>query len=108
MAISVSESEEGYGLHQEYVAHHYVISASDVDTDGDGDLEITFNDVRRIPKKDLVQVQAKGGYVAGVQSISGNVATIRIFQSAGSSAALAAVTNGTDLAELHVTVWSET
>lgn len=76
-------------------------AAADVDTDGNGDITITFTGLRKIRDEASVMVSLEGGYVGGVQSISENQAVVRIYRSAGSAAALAAVANGSDLCILH-------
>lgn len=73
-----------------------------VDTDGSGDVTVTVGGHRQIEHPGDVDVQAAGGYTANVQSVSGNQVTVRIFQSAGSAAAHAPVTSGTDVTDVHV------
>lgn len=76
-------------------------AAADVDTDKNGDITLTFTGLRKIRDEASVVVSPEGGYVGNVQSISENQAVVRIYQSKGSEAALAPVTNGTDLCILH-------
>lgn len=77
------------------------LSQDNVDTDGSGDFTLTFTDLREIPSIDDVSVQAEGGYVANPQSVSGNTVTVRLYESAGSAAALAANTSGTDVTNVN-------
>lgn len=66
------------------------------DTDGSGDITYTFSSLKRIESKADVEVQAESGYVANVTSISGNQVTFRVFESAGSNAAMSAATGASD------------
>lgn len=83
-------------------ARHASASVSNVDTDGSGDTEIVVGGLRQIEDAADVTANATGGYVANVQSVTGNSVTVRIFESAGSAAALSAVTNGTDVTDVTV------
>jgi len=83
-------------------ARHASASASNVDTDGNGDVEIVVGGLRSIEDPADASAQATGGYTANVQSVSGNAVTVRIFQSAGSSAAHSAVSNGSDVTDVYV------
>jgi len=76
-------------------------SLSGVNTDGSGDVTVTFDTLRQIDDAASVSVQADGGYVANVQSVTGNEATVRLFESAGSAAALSAVTGGSGVTDLY-------
>lgn len=80
--------------------------ASDIDTDANGDVTITFTNLRRV-LEGSVQVTLEKGYVGNVQSVSGNTATIRIYKSAGSAAELAPVTSTTDVSILHAVAFGE-
>lgn len=62
-------------------------------TDGSGDHTHTFADVRGVDKKSDVQVQVEAGRVANVTSVSKRSVTFRVFESAGSAAAMAAATS---------------
>lgn len=62
-------------------------------TDGSGDITHTFGDLRKIESKGDVDVSAEGGFVANVTSISTNTVTVRVFESAGSAAEMAAATS---------------
>lgn len=89
-------------------------TVTNVDTDGSGDVdgydydgdslsqEIVVEDLRGIESPADVSVQAAGGYVANCIGVSGNTITVRIFESAGSSAALSAVTGASDVTDLHI------
>jgi len=73
------------------------VTLTSQDTDGSGDIDVTFGGLRQIEDAASVDVQVQGGYVANVQSVSGNTATVRIFESAGSNAAMSAVTSSVSL-----------
>jgi hypothetical protein len=73
-----------------------------VDTDGSGDVVVTVGGLRQIESSADVDAQAADGYVANVQSVDGNDVTVRIFESAGSAAALSAVTGGSGVTDLYV------
>lgn len=73
-----------------------------VDTDASGDVTVSLGALRHIESPGDANAQASGGYVANVQSVSGNEVTVRIFQSAGSEAELVAVTGGSGVTDLHV------
>lgn len=60
-------------------------------TDASGDVTHTFNELKHIESKADVEAQAEGGYVANVQSLTGNQATVRVFEDAGASGALSAL-----------------
>lgn len=81
---------------------HATETVTGVDTDASGDVEVNVSDLRQIESPNDVSAQAAGGYVANVQSVSGNVVTVRIFQSAGAAAEMAAVTDGTGVTDLWV------
>lgn len=73
-----------------------------VDTDASGDVQITVGGLRQIEDQADVSASASGGYVANVQSVSGNTVTVRIFQSGGSATVMSAVTGGTDVTDVKV------
>jgi len=87
---------------------------TNVDTDGNGDVngydydgdtlnqEILVEGLRQIEGPEDVRVQAAGGYVANCIGVDGNTITVRIFESAGSAAALSAVTGTSDVTDLHI------
>lgn len=77
------------------------VAASAVDTDGSGDTTITFDGLRSIEGAYSVNVDAAGGYVANVQSVSGNEVTVRVYQGGGAGSELAAVTGGTGVTDLY-------
>lgn len=83
-------------------ANHASTTASAVDTDASGDTTVTVGELRHIDSAADVEASATGGYVANVQSVSGNEVTVRIFQSAGAAAEMAAVTGTADVTDLHV------
>ena len=74
---------------------------SGVDTDASGDTTVTFDGLREIDSPTDVEVQALGGYVANVQSVSGNKATVRIYQGGGADTELAAITGTNGVTDLH-------
>lgn len=84
------------------------VTFTGVDTDGSGDVEVGGNtslvvdDLRQIEDVGDVHAQAGGGYTANVQSVSGNTVVVRLFQSAGSAAAHAAVTSGSGVTDVTV------
>jgi|APHM01.1.fsa_nt_gi hypothetical protein len=78
-----------------------VAVAQNVDTDASGDTTVTFDSLREIDSGPSVHVQATGGYVANVQSVDGNTVTVRIFESAGSAAALSPVADNSDVTTLY-------
>lgn len=90
------------------------MAVSNVDTDGSGDVsgydydgdsyasEIMVEGLRQIEGPEDVRVQAAGGYVANCIGVSGNTITVRLFESAGSAAALSAATGGSDVTDLHI------
>ena len=88
-------------IFSEYIDFEMTFPASDIDTDSSGDVTLTIPYVKKIVEPS-VKATAEGGYVANVQSVSGNQVTIRIYQSAGSAGALAAVTSASDVTILHV------
>ena len=73
-----------------------------VDTDGNGDVEVVVGGLREIESPADVDAQAADGYVANVQSVTGNSVTVRLFESAGSNAEMAAVTGGSGVTDLYV------
>lgn len=75
-------------------------SVDNVDTDGNGDVTVTFDGLRRIHSTADVNISAEGGYVANPQSVNGNQVTVRIFQGGGADTELAAVTNGADVTNI--------
>lgn len=77
-------------------------SSTSVDTDGSGDVTVTVGELRHIDHVADVDVSVSGGYVGSVQSVSGNDVTVRIFESAGSNAEMAAVTSGSDVTDVYV------
>jgi hypothetical protein len=79
------------------------VSAMGVDTDGNGDTTLTFDGLRQIGGPPDVNVQAAGGYVANVQSVSGTQVTVRIHQGGGAATELAAVTGTNGVTDL----WAE-
>lgn len=81
---------------------HASESVPNVDTDGSGDVQITVGGLRQIESAADVSAQAAGGYTANVQSVSGNSATVRIFQGGGSGTPHSAVTSGTDVTDVYV------
>lgn len=87
-------------LHRNYRNAHQEQAA--VDTDGNGDVTITVSELRSIPSVAHVTAGASGGFVASVQSVSGNQVTVRIFQDAGAAGELAAVTNTADATDVHI------
>jgi len=79
-------------------------SATGVSTDASGDVTLTFTDMRRIKNRNSVSVQASGGYVCNVQSVSGNTVTVRVFESTQggtAAAAMTAVSSGTSVTDIH-------
>jgi len=73
-----------------------------IDTDGSGDVVVTMSELRQIDEPNDVQAQAAGGYVANVQSVSGNEVTLRIFQGGGADTELSAITGGSGVTDLWV------
>lgn len=95
-----------YANHSNPHAHKLedTASATGVNTDASGDVTLTFNGLRKIDSQEDVSVEASGGYVCNVQSVSGNSATVRIFeapQGGTSSTSLVAVTSGTSVTDIH-------
>ena len=102
MAATYSTPRNIFG-HEKLRKELLTLPAADVDTDSSGDITITFGHLRHIVE-DSVKVSLEGGYVANVISVSGNTATVRIYQGdydQSSDAALAAVASGSDIAILH-------
>lgn len=93
---------------------HESMVVTNVDTDGNGDVEAygfdgdTYNreilveGLRQIEGPEDVSVQAAGGYVANCIGVDGNTITVRIFQSAGAASEMAAVTGTADVTDLHI------
>lgn len=77
-------------------------TAASVDTNADGDAEVTLSELRGIESVADASATATGGYVASVQSVSGNTVTVRVFQEADTGGAMAAVTGTADVTDLHV------
>lgn len=73
-----------------------------IDTNADGDVTVTVSELRQIESANDVQAQALGGYVANVQSVSGNEVTFRIYQGGGAGAELSAVTGTAGVTDLWV------
>ena len=91
-------------LHARLIEDVVELAAADVDTDASGNITITFPNIRQIFSEATVYVSIEGGYVAQVISISGNTATVRIYQGdydQSADAPLTAVASGTDLGILH-------
>ena len=89
--------------HEKLKKDFVTLTASEVDTDASGDITITFPHLRQIIE-DSVDIKLEAGYVANVVSVSGNTATVRIYQGdydQSADAPLAAVASGTDIAILH-------
>lgn len=82
-------------------------TAVDVDTDASGDVTVTFGGLASIASVADVSVSATGGYTANVQSVSGNTATVRVFQGGGADTPLAAVASGTDVTTLEASALGE-
>lgn len=81
---------------------HASTTVGSIDTDGSGDVVVSIDGLRHIESPADADAQAAGGYVANVQSVDGNDVTVRIFQSAGSEAEMAALTGGSGVTDLHV------
>lgn len=82
---------------------HASTTSTGVETDGNGDVTVTVSDLRTIESAADVTASATGGYVANVQSVSGNQVTVRIFEDAGAAGALAPVTGTAGVTDVHVT-----
>lgn len=78
------------------------VAAASVDTDASGDFSVQFGELRRIENKEDVTAQAEGGYVANVQSVTGNTATIRVYEGGGAAAELDAV-NASNVTNVNAT-----
>lgn len=76
--------------------------ASAVDTDASGDTTITVGALRHIAHPADVVASSPDGYVASVQSVSGNEVTVRIYQGGGADATLNPVTGTADVTDVHV------
>jgi hypothetical protein len=76
--------------------------ATGVNTDGNGDAEVTVSDLSHIESPAYANAQAAGGYVANVQSVDGNTVTVRIYQGGGADTELSAVTGTDGVTDLHV------
>lgn len=81
---------------------HATETVTGIDTDGNGDVNVTVGGLRQIESPNDVSAQTAGGYVANVQSVNGNGVTVRIFQGGGSASELSAVTDGTGVTDLWV------
>ena len=81
---------------------HDSTTASAVDTDGNGDTVVTLSGLRSVASPADATAQAAGGYVAGVQGVSGNEVTVRIYQEGDSGGALVPVTGAADVTDVHV------
>lgn len=77
-------------------------TATGVDTDGSGDTQVTVSELRHIESPADVTASAAGGYVASIQSVSGNTVTVRLFEDAGAAGELAAVTGTNGVTDVHV------
>jgi len=77
-------------------------TVTDIDTDASGDVIVTVSELREIEEPNDVSAQAAGGYVANVQSVSGNEVTFRIFQGGGADTELAPITGGSAVTDLWV------
>lgn len=77
-------------------------TASSVDTDGSGDVDVSVGELRTIESAADAEASASGGYVANVQSVSGNTVTVRIYQGGGADATLNPVTGTADVTDVHV------
>lgn len=84
------------------------VAAASVDTDTNGDFTVTFDDLRDIESKANVTAQAEEGYVTNVQSVTGNAATVRVFQSAsGSTAEALSAVNASNVTNVNATAWGK-
>jgi len=81
---------------------HASTTATGVDTDASGDVVVTVSQLRNIESPADASANAAGGYVANVQSVSGNGVTVRIFQDAGAAGEMAAVTGTNGVTDVHV------
>jgi len=73
-----------------------------VDTDASGDVVVTVSELRNIESPADATAQASGGYVANVQSVSGNDVTVRVFEDAGAAGEMSAVTGTAGVTDVHV------
>ena len=77
-------------------------TVTDIDTDASGDVTVTVSELRQIDDPADVSAQAAGGYVANVQSVSGNEVTFRIYQGGGADTELAPITGSSGVTDLWV------
>ncbi len=82
--------------------HTASTTATGVNTDGNGDAQVTVGDLRSIEHPADVSASAAGGYVANVQSVDGNTVTVRVFQGGGADATLSPVTGTDGVTDVHV------
>jgi hypothetical protein len=75
---------------------------SGVDTDGNGQFQVTFGQLRQIETAADVDAHASGGYVANAVSVSGNTVTFELRASAGTDGnELPLHTNGAGVTDVH-------
>lgn len=60
-------------------------SVAGVDTDGSGQFQLTFGELRNIESPADVDAHAVGGYVVNCVSVNGNTATFEVRASAGTA-----------------------
>lgn len=77
-------------------------TAESVDTNADGDVTVTVPNLREIESAADATAQATGGYVASVESVSGNEVTVRVFQEADGGGTLGAVADTQDVTDVRV------
>lgn len=73
-----------------------------VNTDADGDVEVTLGKLRTIEDAADASASASDGYVANVQSVDGNTVTVRVYESGADGSELAAVTDSDGVTDVHV------
>lgn len=78
---------------------------------GTGDYQSGSQPTVTVPEliniEETISVEITGGYKANAVSVSGNTVTYAVYQSAGSAAAFAEVSDATDLSGETVTVTAE-